>query len=61
MKTCYCSYSLGLVVFLWLLPSVNVDVHRLRPELYRCNLCWKDDWTLLIGWASSIKVEGATF
>ena len=27
-----------------------------RPDLYRCRLTWKDDNTLLIGWADSIKV-----
>ncbi|XP_077978241.1 vacuolar protein sorting-associated protein 41 homolog [Glandiceps talaboti] len=28
----------------------------LRPEIYRCHLCWKDDVTLLIGWADRIKI-----
>lgn len=28
----------------------------LRPELYRCCFCWKDDRTLLVGWADTIKV-----
>ncbi|XP_063964242.1 vacuolar protein sorting-associated protein 41 homolog [Lytechinus pictus] len=28
----------------------------MRPEIYRCNLCWKDDNTLLIGWANTIKI-----
>ncbi|KXJ11617.1 Vacuolar protein sorting-associated protein 41-like [Exaiptasia diaphana] len=27
-----------------------------RPQLYRCNLHWKDPVTLLIGWADNIKV-----
>lgn len=27
-----------------------------RADLYRCNLCWKDDSTLLIAWANSIKI-----
>ncbi|KAK3752405.1 hypothetical protein QZH41_008609, partial [Actinostola sp. cb2023] len=27
-----------------------------RPQLYRCNLHWKDHVTLLIGWADNIKV-----
>eukprot|EP00041_Stephanoeca_diplocostata_P024167 m.605583 g.605583 ORF g.605583 m.605583 type:complete len:910 (+) comp22465_c0_seq3:156-2885(+) len=27
-----------------------------RPDLYRCRLAWKDDRTLLIGWADSVKV-----
>ncbi|XP_076360932.1 vacuolar protein sorting-associated protein light isoform X2 [Tachypleus tridentatus] len=29
---------------------------ELRPELYRCNMFWKDEKTLLIGWADRIKV-----
>ncbi|XP_072029867.1 vacuolar protein sorting-associated protein 41 homolog isoform X2 [Amphiura filiformis] len=29
---------------------------NLRTELYRCNLCWKDKSTLLVGWADRIKV-----
>ncbi|XP_070565310.1 vacuolar protein sorting-associated protein 41 homolog [Ptychodera flava] len=28
----------------------------LRPEIYRCHLCWRDDITLLIGWADRIKI-----
>ena len=32
----------------------------LRPELYRCNLCWKDDTTLLIGWGDTVKGEFLT-
>ncbi|XP_054716491.1 vacuolar protein sorting-associated protein 41 homolog isoform X2 [Uloborus diversus] len=28
----------------------------LRSDLYRCNLHWKDDKTLLIGWANTVKV-----
>ncbi|KAJ3188513.1 Vacuolar protein sorting-associated protein 41 [Irineochytrium annulatum] len=27
-----------------------------RADLFRCNLCWKEDDTLLIGWADSVKV-----
>lgn len=27
-----------------------------RPDLYKCRLAWKDDRTLLIGWADSVKV-----
>ncbi|KAJ3308452.1 Vacuolar protein sorting-associated protein 41 [Blyttiomyces sp. JEL0837] len=27
-----------------------------RADLFRCNLCWKSDDTLLIGWADSVKV-----
>ncbi|KFM71721.1 Vacuolar protein sorting-associated protein 41-like protein, partial [Stegodyphus mimosarum] len=28
----------------------------LRSDLYRCNLFWKDDRTLLVGWANTVKV-----
>ncbi|KAI9339039.1 hypothetical protein BDR26DRAFT_396978 [Obelidium mucronatum] len=27
-----------------------------RPDLFRCNLCWKDDETIMIGWADSVKI-----
>jgi hypothetical protein len=27
-----------------------------RPDMFRCRLAWKDDRTLLIGWADSVKV-----
>ncbi|KAI8618778.1 hypothetical protein BC830DRAFT_1107192 [Chytriomyces sp. MP71] len=27
-----------------------------RADLFRCNLCWKDDETLMIGWADSVKI-----
>lgn len=27
-----------------------------RADLYRCHLCWENDFTLLIGWADSIKI-----
>ncbi|XP_064614137.1 vacuolar protein sorting-associated protein 41 homolog [Liolophura sinensis] len=30
--------------------------HSHRSDMYRCNLAWKDDRTLLIGWANGIKV-----
>ena len=29
---------------------------QLRPEIYRCNLCWKDEKVLLIGWGDMVKV-----
>ncbi|KAI1300179.1 Vacuolar protein sorting-associated protein 41 -like protein [Halotydeus destructor] len=29
---------------------------RLRPEIYRCNLFWKDKNTLLVGWGDSVKI-----
>ena len=28
-----------------------------RPDEYRCHLAWKDDQTLYVGWANSIKVS----
>ena len=27
-----------------------------RADLYRCNLCWKSDVSLFIGWADSVKI-----
>lgn len=32
------------------------DTDRLRPDVYRCSLYWKDDLTLFLGWADSVKV-----
>ncbi|XP_054157899.1 vacuolar protein sorting-associated protein 41 homolog [Oppia nitens] len=32
------------------------DLQRFRPELFKCHFCWKDDKTLLIGWADTIKI-----
>lgn len=27
-----------------------------RADLYRCNLCWRSDTQLLIGWANSVQI-----
>lgn len=27
-----------------------------RADLYKCRMCWKDDTTLLIAWADTVKV-----
>ncbi|ELU13950.1 hypothetical protein CAPTEDRAFT_174173 [Capitella teleta] len=35
---------------------ISKDNPHLRPEIYRCSLCWKDEFTLLIGWADQVKV-----
>jgi len=32
-----------------------------RTDACRCNLCWKDEVTLIIGWAKSIKVSDIIF
>ncbi|XP_022090770.1 vacuolar protein sorting-associated protein 41 homolog [Acanthaster planci] len=29
---------------------------KLRPEIYPCKLCWKDNITLIVGWANTIKI-----
>ncbi|XP_041366904.1 vacuolar protein sorting-associated protein 41 homolog [Gigantopelta aegis] len=35
----------------------NIDKdHDFRPELYRCNLFWRDDRTLLVAWADRVKM-----
>jgi len=31
-------------------------VVSVRTDVCRCNLCWKDEMTLIIGWAKSVKV-----
>ncbi|KAI8073983.1 hypothetical protein BC940DRAFT_363920 [Gongronella butleri] len=30
--------------------------HSPRPDLYKCRLVWKNDTTLMIGWADTVKV-----
>lgn len=32
------------------------DNVSLRPDMYPCSLCWKDNTTLIVGWGTSIKV-----
>ena len=38
------------------ITHITKDDSELRPELHRCNLCWKDSRTLIIGWGSNVKV-----
>ncbi|KAK7109649.1 hypothetical protein V1264_013653 [Littorina saxatilis] len=38
-----------------LITRIDKD-HSERPELYVCQLFWKDDRTLLVGWADRVKV-----
>uniref|UniRef100_S4RIT6 Vacuolar protein sorting-associated protein 41 homolog n=1 Tax=Petromyzon marinus TaxID=7757 RepID=S4RIT6_PETMA len=38
------------------ITTVSRDNTSLRPEIYPCSLCWKDDLTLFIGWADTVKI-----
>uniref|UniRef100_A0A4W5R5Z3 Vacuolar protein sorting-associated protein 41 homolog n=1 Tax=Hucho hucho TaxID=62062 RepID=A0A4W5R5Z3_9TELE len=38
------------------ITNVLRDNVSLRPDMYPCSLCWKDNSTLIIGWGSSIKI-----
>uniref|UniRef100_A0AAR2J862 Vacuolar protein sorting-associated protein 41 homolog n=1 Tax=Pygocentrus nattereri TaxID=42514 RepID=A0AAR2J862_PYGNA len=38
------------------ITNVLRDNTSLRPDMYPCSLCWKDNTTLIIGWGSSIKM-----
>lgn len=29
---------------------------RAQPSSYRCNLCWKDEKTLLVGWVATVCI-----
>ena len=40
----------------WTKVDLLMLLFRYRPELCRCNMCWKDERTLLIGWADRVKV-----
>ena len=35
----------------------SVMLASVRTDVCRCNLCWKDEMSLIIGWAKSIKVQ----
>ena len=38
------------------ITNVPRDDISLRPDMYPCSLCWKDNVTLIIGWGTSVKV-----
>uniref|UniRef100_A0A674CTS8 Vacuolar protein sorting-associated protein 41 homolog n=1 Tax=Salmo trutta TaxID=8032 RepID=A0A674CTS8_SALTR len=38
------------------ITNVLRDNVSLRPDMYPCSLCWKDNSTLIIGWGSSVKI-----
>uniref|UniRef100_A0A8B9L2V7 VPS41 subunit of HOPS complex n=1 Tax=Astyanax mexicanus TaxID=7994 RepID=A0A8B9L2V7_ASTMX len=38
------------------ITNVLRDNTSLRPDMYPCSLCWKDNTTLIIGWGSSVKI-----
>uniref|UniRef100_A0A8C7YMU2 Vacuolar protein sorting-associated protein 41 homolog n=1 Tax=Oryzias sinensis TaxID=183150 RepID=A0A8C7YMU2_9TELE len=38
------------------ITNVLRDNVSLRPDMYPCSLCWKDNTTLIVGWGTSIKI-----
>uniref|UniRef100_A0A4W4ETN3 Vacuolar protein sorting-associated protein 41 homolog n=1 Tax=Electrophorus electricus TaxID=8005 RepID=A0A4W4ETN3_ELEEL len=38
------------------ITNVLRDNTTLRPDMYPCSLCWKDNAILIIGWGSSVKI-----
>ncbi|XP_041045618.1 vacuolar protein sorting-associated protein 41 homolog isoform X1 [Carcharodon carcharias] len=38
------------------ITNISRDNLNFRPDMYLCSLCWKDNITLIIGWATSVKV-----
>ncbi|XP_038665866.1 vacuolar protein sorting-associated protein 41 homolog isoform X2 [Scyliorhinus canicula] len=38
------------------ITNISRDNINFRPDMYLCSLCWKDNITLIIGWATSVKV-----
>uniref|UniRef100_A0A8C2H453 Vacuolar protein sorting-associated protein 41 homolog n=1 Tax=Cyprinus carpio TaxID=7962 RepID=A0A8C2H453_CYPCA len=38
------------------ITNVLRDNTSLRPDMYPCSLCWKNNTTLIIGWGSSVKI-----
>lgn len=43
------------------ITNVPRDDISLRPDMYPCSLCWKDNLTLIIGWGNSVKVQLPVF
>ena len=48
-NSCFCFLTFFMFLF--------VVIASVRTDVCRCNLCWKDETTLIIGWAKSIKVS----
>ncbi|XP_064186870.1 vacuolar protein sorting-associated protein 41 homolog isoform X1 [Anguilla rostrata] len=38
------------------ITNVQRDDVSLRPDMYPCSICWKDNATLIIGWGNSVKI-----
>ncbi|KAF3836339.1 hypothetical protein F7725_028897 [Dissostichus mawsoni] len=38
------------------ITNVLRDNVSLRPDMYPCSLCWKNNSTLIVGWGTSIKI-----
>ncbi|XP_071956402.1 vacuolar protein sorting-associated protein 41 homolog [Antedon mediterranea] len=62
-RSCFIAWSneLGVKVYDVLHRQRITFIRRdhgesLRSEIYACSICWKDDKTLIIGWADTIKI-----
>ena len=54
-----CSVLFQPPLFASFMPPPPLPIHSPRADLYRCHLAWRDDPTLLMGWADCINVRGA--
>lgn len=41
---------------IYLFSDVTFNSCRALPENFRCNICWKDSSTFLVGWVDSVRV-----
>ncbi|XP_033100786.1 vacuolar protein sorting-associated protein 41 homolog [Anneissia japonica] len=62
-RSCFIAWSneLGVKVYDVLHRQRITFIRRdhgegLRSEIYTCSICWKDDKTLIIGWADTVKI-----
>ncbi|XP_028395633.1 vacuolar protein sorting-associated protein 41 homolog [Dendronephthya gigantea] len=61
-KSCYIAWANDMGVKVYdislnqLITNIRREPNSPRPQLYRCNLFWKDNTTLIVGWANIVQV-----
>ena len=53
----FCSFFSEHLIHCIVSMFTLLPLRKYHQDLYKCNICWKDDKTLLIAWADVIKVE----
>ncbi|CAB3979402.1 vacuolar sorting-associated 41 homolog [Paramuricea clavata] len=61
-RSCYIAWANDLGVKVYdvslkqLITNIRREPNSPRPQVYRCNLFWKDNTTLIVGWANIVQV-----